>query len=322
MALNANTGLRALAATTLLVSILPLSAQAGPRDAAPIDFVRISSVEQARPTRNIARVGTTTPRLNPKAVQDTWRGPVTHTGSGALPAVRRRIHFSYPGSVRTPVTAQPIQVSGTALPDLNGAILNNVAISSALSSSDGRMVAGHPTLPLNSLAHVRNPETNAELVVQITSRTAARREETLTLSSDAADLLGILRPFGAQVAVEYLGVSSSAPIEAEPAPQLFEADFERPAPVERPGPVERQATPTPATGSLYVQVGSFTEPSKASSVAGGIGGGLSSGVQAANVRGQTYHRVMVGPFQSRDAADRARASLRQLGFADGFVTSG
>ncbi|WP_269401854.1 SPOR domain-containing protein [Henriciella marina] len=196
------------------------------------------------------------------------------------------------------------------MPDLNGAILNNVAISSALSGSDGRMVAGHPSLPLNSLAHVRNPETNAELVVQITSRTAARREETLTLSSDAADLLGISRPFGAQVAVEYLGISSSAPVEPESTPQLLQADF------------ERQATPTPATGSLYVQVGSFTEPSKASSVADGIGGGLSSGVQAANVRGKTYHRVMVGPFQSRDAADSARASLRQLGFADGFVTAG
>lgn len=322
MALNANTGLRALAATTLLASILPLSAQAGPRDAAPIDFVRISSVEQARPTQNIARVGTTTPRLNPKAVQDKWRGPVTHTGSGALPKVRRRIEFHYPGSVRAPVPTAQTQVAGTALPGLPGANLNNVAISSAISDAAGQMVAGHPTLPLNSLAHVRNPENNAELVVQITSRTAARREETLTLSTDAANLLGISRPFGAQVAVEYLGLTSSAPAEAKPTPPLLQADYEQPLQIERAIPARPITAPSPARGSLYVQVGSFTEPSKASSVAERIGGGLTGGVQTANVRGQTYHRVMVGPFPSRDAADRARASLRQLGFADGFVTSG
>ena len=322
MALNANTGLRALAATTLLASILPLSAHAGPRDAAPIDFVRISSVEQAGPARNIARVGTTRPRLNPKAVQDTWRGPVTHTGSGALPKVRRRIEFHYPGSVRAPVPAAQTQVAGTALPELPGANLTNVAISAAISDAAGRMAAGHPTLPLNSLAHVRNPENNAELVVQITSRTAARPEETLTLSSDTADLLGISRPFGAQVAVEYLGLTSSVPADADPTPPSLQADYEQPVQIARAAPAVSNAAPAPAKESLYVQVGSFTEPSKASSVAGRIGGGLSGGVQTANVRGQTYHRVMVGPFQSRDAADQARASLRQLGFADGFVTSG
>lgn len=320
MALNANTGLRALAATTLLASILPLSAKAGPRDAAPIDFVRMSSVEQARPTQSIARIGHTTPRLNPKAIQDTWRGPVTHTGAGALPKVRRRIEFRYPGSVRAPAPVPQTQLTGAALPELTGANLNQVAISSAISDAAGRMVAGHPTLPLNSLAHVRNLENNAELVVQITSRTAARRNETLTLSSDTADLLGISQPFGAQVAVEYLGITSSAPAEVEQAPQLLQSDFERPTSAQQPARAEGDTAAPPE--SLYVQVGSFAEPSKASRVAGGIGGGLSGGVQTANVRGQTYHRVMVGPFQSRDAADRARASLRQLGFRDGFVTSG
>jgi len=314
MAFNAHAGLRALAATTLLASILPLSAQAGPRDAAPIDFVRLTSIEQARPVPITARAGTARPRLNPKAVQDTWRGPVTHTGSGTLPQVRRKIEFAYPGSVRTPVSLSP--PISSPLPDLGGATMNEVALSSALSRSGERMVAGHPSLPLNSLAHVRNPQNNAELVVYITSRTSARREETLTLSPDAAELLGISRPFGAQVMVENLGPGSPIRAEADRDPQVLQASFEPEA------PVERQTAPPPASGSLFVQVGSFTERSKASDVAGRIGGGLSSELQAANVRGQTYHRVMVGPFQSRDAADRARASLRQLGFQDGFVTAG
>ncbi|QYJ00241.1 SPOR domain-containing protein [Thalassovita mediterranea] len=316
MVLNANTGLRALAATTLLASIVPVFAQAGPREAAPIDFVRLTSVEQSRRAPVTARVGTTTPRLNPKAVQDTWRGPVTNTGSGSLPQVRRRIEFAYPGSVRTPVSVRPTSPTSTPLPELGGAVMNEVAISSALSRSGERMVAGHPSLPLNSLAHVRNPQNNAELVVHITSRTSARREETLTLSPDAAELLGISRPFGAQVMVENLGPGAPARAEAEPAPQVLQASFDREI------PVERQTSPPPASGSLFVQIGSFTERNKASDVASRIGGGLSSELQAANVRGQTYHRVMVGPFQSRDAADRARASLRQLGFRDGFVTSG
>ena len=333
MALNANAGLRALAATTLLASIVPVFAQAGPREAAPIDFVRLTSVEQSRrapvtprvgtttPQQSrrapvTARIGTTTPRLNPKAIQDNWRGPVTNTGSGSLPQVRRKVEFAYPGSVRTPVSVRPTSPASTPLPDLEVAVMNEVAISSALSRSGARMVAGHPSLPLNSLAHVHNPQNNAELVVHITSRTSARSEETLTLSPDAAELLGISRPFGAQVLVENLGPGAPARAEAEPARQILQASFEYEA------PVQRQAAPPPASGSLFVQIGSFTERNKASDVASRIGGGLSSELQAANVRGQTYHRVMVGPFQSRDAADRARASLRQLGFRDGFVTSG
>ncbi|HIG22104.1 MAG TPA: SPOR domain-containing protein [Henriciella sp.] len=316
MALNANAGLRALAATTLFVSIIPTSAYARPREAAPIDFVRLTSVEQIRRSPVTRRVTNATPRLNPNATQDTWRGPVTQTGSGALPEVRRRIDFSYPGSVRTPVSLSLSTSAHTPPSNLGGATMNEVAISSALSRSGGRMVAGHPSLPLNSLAHVRNPQNNAELVVYVTSRTAARREETLTLSPDAAELLGISRPFGAQVMVESLGPGSPVRAEAEREPLVLQASFEPEA------PAERQVSPPAASGSLFVQIGSFTERSKASDVAGRIGGGLSSGVQAANVKGQTYHRVMVGPFKSRDAADRARASLRQLGFRDGFVTSG
>ena len=47
MAMNATAGMRALVATSLLASVCPLIANAGPRDAAPISYNHRTAVSQA-----------------------------------------------------------------------------------------------------------------------------------------------------------------------------------------------------------------------------------------------------------------------------------
>ena len=317
MALNASTGIRALVATTFLVSSCQVFATADPRAGAPIDFVRKTSGYQSHRTPAARSVSGATPRPNPSAAHDTWRGPVTRTGSGTLPNVRQKISFSYPGSVRTPVSLAP------RTPNLPARVpagsFTNVATVAPSLAVGGAMTAGHPTLPLNSLAHVRNPATGREVVVRVSARTSAEREDALALSTQAAEMLGVSQARRDKVEVSYLG---TAPIEARnAAPYQPAAPMPRPQPV-APPPAAPKPVQTADTSGVFVQIGSFKKRGSATSVANRVTSGLPSDVRTVDVNGTTYHRVMVGPFRDRAAADQARNSLRSQGFRDGFVTQG
>ncbi len=69
--------------------------------------------------------------------------------------------------------------------------------------------------------------------------------------------------------------------------------------------------PMVAPSGLFVQVGSFQDPSRATRVAAQISG--PTFVQPAYVNAARWHRVMVGPWPSRAAAEEARAAIASLG---------
>ncbi|WP_018147294.1 SPOR domain-containing protein [Henriciella marina] len=317
MALNASTGIRALVATTFLVSSCQVFATADPRVGAPIDFVRKTAAQQSHRTLASRSVSGAMPRPNPSAAHDTWRGPVTRTGSGTLPSVRQKIRFAYPGSVPPANLTSPRSPTMRAAAP-SGSFTNMVSVSPSLVSG-GTMTAGHASLPLNSLAHVLNPATGREIVVRISSRTSAERADTLALSTHAAEMLGVSAANRNEVEVSYLG---PAPLEARTAPQEQPmTPAPRPQPV-APAPVPQKPVQTAESSGLFVQIGSFTKPGSASSVANRVTSGLPNDVRTVDVNGTTYHRVMVGPFRDRAAANRARSSLQSQGFRDGFVTQG
>jgi DedD protein len=72
-------------------------------------------------------------------------------------------------------------------------------------------------------------------------------------------------------------------------------------------------------GSFVVQVAAFTDRYGALSLARKLkGAGFPGYVEAAATGKGEVHRVRVGPYASREAADAARAKLKAAGY-DGMV---
>lgn len=334
MAMNATAGMRALVATSLLASVCPIIANAGPRDAAPISYNHRTAVSQAPTVQPVNAPATplyspasgATPRLNPVASQDSWRGPVTQTGSGTLPAQRRQISFTYPGSVRPGASASLPSVQSAAQPAsaLANGVSSRAIVAASFGASSG-MTAGHASLPLNGLAHVRVLSSGREVVVRITSRTSAASGNVMTLSPHAGEMLGLSQGQSADVEIEYLGAASGVAGEhlqdqATVAPPPAQPVSVPPA--QRRAPVRDQRPQMADTSGLFVQIGSFTDFDHARSLAGKVTSGMRSDVKTVDLRGTTYHRVMVGPFRTRADADSARTRLSHQGYRDSFVTQG
>ena len=86
-----------LVLATLTLAIAP-AADAGKRSPAPIEYAGFnSSHPQGEGVQQGSSAGI--PQPNSSATRDSWRGPVTRTGSGHLPEQREKISFSYPGAV-------------------------------------------------------------------------------------------------------------------------------------------------------------------------------------------------------------------------------
>lgn len=75
-----------------------------------------------------------------------------------------------------------------------------------------------------------------------------------------------------------------------------------------------------AGGRIFVQAAALAKESAARELVDRLGkSGLSSFVERAESSGGTHYRVRLGPFASRDEAERARARLHALGVASNIV---
>ncbi|WP_164523199.1 SPOR domain-containing protein [Sphingomonas koreensis] len=99
------------------------------------------------------------------------------------------------------------------------------------------------------------------------------------------------------------------PVKPEPVPaQPARAE------VPKPVPVKVQPAPKPAArGNLIVQVAALSNVQRARTLADQLGGSVRS---AGNI-----HRVQLGPFADRAAAERARADAAKRGYGDARILS-
>ena len=76
------------------------------------------------------------------------------------------------------------------------------------------------------------------------------------------------------------------------------------------------AVPVPAAGSGYLlQVGAFPSPADAETLKAKLAlQGFVAQVQLANIEGQTYHRVRLGPFRSATELESVKQRLANAGF--------
>ncbi|WP_300378960.1 septal ring lytic transglycosylase RlpA family protein [Henriciella sp.] len=74
------------------------------------------------------------------------------------------------------------------------------------------------------------------------------------------------------------------------------------------------------TPGIYVQAGAFSNIGNAQDVHQQIGSGFSVKVEDAVVNGSDFFRVLVGPYPTRAAAEKAKRQLGTRGISESFVT--
>jgi len=159
--------------------------------------------------------------------------------------------------------------------------------------------AAHPTLPLPSRVRVTNLENGRALIVRVNDRGPFARGRIIDLSRRAAQLLGFARNGTARVRVQLVRDDGSIASRSDPAPRQL-AQGEQPL------------------GPLYVQVGSFTDPSNAQEVRRRLRG-LDAAIEQARAFGETVYRVRIGPFADEGRARRVLDRVFEHGFYEARI---
>jgi rare lipoprotein A len=178
------------------------------------------------------------------------------------------------------------------------------------------LTAAHKTLPLPGLVEVTNLDNGRRLVVRINDRGPFVDSRIIDLSREAANELGMLSQGVGRVRVRYLG---RAPQQgggtllraSAPAPRVS-------APVS--APVQVAAAPVaPAVEEVsiyWVQAGTVSDQGEARQIADSL-----SGWVRADLNGGRFN-VVVGPWDSANAAEAARQSVVARGYAGALLISG
>jgi rare lipoprotein A len=189
------------------------------------------------------------------------------------------------------------------------------------------MTAAHPTLPIPSYVRVTRVATGKTVVLRINDRGPFLGGRVIDLSYVAAHKLGVLSPGSAEVIVERImpqqiangtALTASAPAAAPSppvaatlaAPSLAVAG---PSVATLPLAAAPASSATPAAaGSVYLQLGAFSDPARAQAIAARAAAQMStqSGVSVnVELGAGNLHRVRVGPFANAEAATQAAGPL-------------
>ena len=96
----------------------------------------------------------------------------------------------------------------------------------------------------------------------------------------------------------------------ERVPRPVERTGARPSTATSRGPASEPASPPSGAREFRVQVGSFRERREADRLRASLAlGGFESSIQTNDAADGTWHRVMLGPFRGRDAAEAAKARV-------------
>lgn len=187
------------------------------------------------------------------------------------------------------------------------------------------MTAAHTTLPIPSYARVTSLVNGKTIIVRVNDRGPFHSDRIMDLSYVAAYKLGIIGPGSGQVVVESIPqeeirrlASQGTPAAPPPEPASATGSLPIQAPVSAvpvaltaepiPGPAAGSApvrqAPAAGIGSVYLQVGAFSQPGNAQSLVARINSQLSSaGAPPAQVeQSNNLYRVRIGPYPDRQSA--------------------
>lgn len=211
------------------------------------------------------------------------------------------------------------------------------------------LTAAHRTLQMPSFVRVTNLANGNSVVVRVNDRGPFARGRIIDVSEKAAELLGFKGNGTARVRVQVLPEASRQVAQAaregrtwhgnmqddtmvasayEPSnvvpdvsgmaspPRPYEIDGQ-PVPAHEvagnyyPDPVVTNQ-PVPASTSLYIQAGSFSQMDNANRLAQRLSSRTRAYVTDSTVNGTTYHRVRMGPFNTIAEADAAIGRIGDL----------
>ena len=168
------------------------------------------------------------------------------------------------------------------------------------------LTAAHKTLPLPGLVEVTNLANGRRVVLRVNDRGPFVDSRIIDLSRGAAEALDLLSRGVGEVRVRYLGR----------APRLGGGTVLQTAEA-APPPPPLAAAPVTAEQRYWLEVVAYREEPLAQAAAGRIG--RSARVQAAS--DQSMFRVLMGPWNDPNAAERARQAVVADGFADALLIS-
>jgi rare lipoprotein A len=163
------------------------------------------------------------------------------------------------------------------------------------------MTAAHKTLPLPTYVQVTNLDNGRKIVVKVNDRGPFHGNRVIDLSYSAASKLGIIAKGTGRV--EIVAISPGQPIpQAQPVAE----------------PVSTQA----GVGQLYLQVGAYSQLSRAEKVKADVAAVVTYSpvfVDPIQARVGTLYRVRVGPVKHVSIANDMAEQLSQYGFQDNHI---
>lgn len=162
------------------------------------------------------------------------------------------------------------------------------------------MTAAHPTLPIPSYARVTNLRNGSSVVVRINDRGPFLGNRLIDLSYVAAYKLGVLENGSVQVEVESitpdrLGSTDSTIIQTKSG-------------------VEPKSVSSESKGDFYLQLAAFGSAYNAQSYLAQLRSVLPSVTQQARINQTSgLHKILVGPFSNREAANQTANTITASG---------
>lgn len=155
------------------------------------------------------------------------------------------------------------------------------------------MTAAHPTLPIPSYVRVTNPANGKSVIVRVNDRGPFKKDRLIDLSYAAAYRLGLVASGSGLVEVEAIDTRPPEQVSLQKVPEV------------------PQNKPVSA-GGPYVQAGAFRSKDNADQLSDRLRQqGLVQDVTVESWYNEGIYRVRLGPYASRDEAERAAAKIRQ-----------
>ena len=171
------------------------------------------------------------------------------------------------------------------------------------------LTAAHRTLPLPSIVKVTNLENGRSLVVRVNDRGPYVKERIIDLSKRAAQLLGYQVKGTTKVKVEIMAEESKA-LKAALLNQQYQPSIEK---------KDTSAVQTANANGYFIQAGSFKDKDLALNFEEKLKKYGKTQIADADVNGNTYYRVRLGPIASQNSAEDLLIKVQSGGFHDARI---
>ena len=179
------------------------------------------------------------------------------------------------------------------------------------------LTAAHRTLPLPSIVRVTNLENGRSLVLRVNDRGPFAKNRIIDISKRGAQLLGFQNKGTAKVRVEIMAEESKDLKQA--ILNKTETKLAQQLPEDNTGAVRSYASQQALKGKYFVQAGSFSSREVADNLTARLTHFGNISTMPADVNGNRYYRVRMGPYTCEADARKALAQIENFGVAGAAI---